>query len=109
MSQGGLYMPRIADDNIRRLYRAAKRLNMPMTALLDFIVYVALEDLDDYKPEEDSLDEGKGGGIFTARVAAHDKPRRLRRKNHDRPTTRHFAHVRECKKRRRVYVQGGNV
>jgi hypothetical protein len=35
MSTRGLYQPRIADEHIRQLYQWAKRLDMPMTHLVN--------------------------------------------------------------------------
>ena len=35
MAQHGLYQPKIADEHIRQLYHWAKRLQMPMTRLIN--------------------------------------------------------------------------
>jgi hypothetical protein len=42
MSWHGLYQPKIADEHIRQLYQWAKRLNMPMTHLLNTLLAHAL-------------------------------------------------------------------
>ena len=42
MAQRGLYQPRIADEHIRQLYQWAKRLDVPMTHLLNTLVEHAL-------------------------------------------------------------------
>ena len=42
MSQHGLYQPRIADEHIRQLYQWAKRLDMPMTRLVNTLIEHAL-------------------------------------------------------------------
>jgi hypothetical protein len=42
MSRHGLYQPKIADEHIRELYQWAKRLNMPMTHLLNTLLAHAL-------------------------------------------------------------------
>ena len=42
MAQHGLYQPRIADEHIRKLYQWAKRLEVPMTHLLNTLVEHAL-------------------------------------------------------------------
>lgn len=42
MSRHGLYQPKIADEHIRQLYQWAKRLNMPMTHLLNTLLAHAL-------------------------------------------------------------------
>jgi hypothetical protein len=38
MAQHGLYQPRIADEHIRQLYQWAKRLEMPMTRLINALL-----------------------------------------------------------------------
>ena len=38
MAQRGLYQPKIADEHIRRLYQWAKRLEMPMTRLINALL-----------------------------------------------------------------------
>jgi len=38
MSQHGLYQPRIADEHIRQLYQWARRLEMPMTRLVNALL-----------------------------------------------------------------------
>ena len=38
MSQRGLYQPKIADAHIRQLYQWAKRLEMPMTRLINALL-----------------------------------------------------------------------
>jgi hypothetical protein len=42
MPRHGLYQPKIADEHIRQLYQWAKRLNVPMTRLLNTLVAHAL-------------------------------------------------------------------
>jgi hypothetical protein len=42
MAQRGLYQPKIADEHIRNLYQWAKRLNMPLTRLLNALLAHAL-------------------------------------------------------------------
>ena len=42
MSQHGLYQPKIADEHIRQLYQWAKRLEMPMTRLVNALLAHAL-------------------------------------------------------------------
>jgi hypothetical protein len=46
MSQRGLYQPKIADEQIRQLYQWAKRLQIPMTRLLNALIEHALVRLD---------------------------------------------------------------
>jgi hypothetical protein len=46
MSQHGLYQPKIADAHIRQLYQWAKRLQMPMTRLLNALLAHALTRLE---------------------------------------------------------------
>ena len=38
MAQHGLYQPKIADEYIRQLYQWAKRLQMPMTRLVNALL-----------------------------------------------------------------------
>jgi len=38
MAQHGLYQPKIADEHIRQLYQWAKRLQMPMTRLVNALL-----------------------------------------------------------------------
>jgi hypothetical protein len=42
MSRHGLYQPKIADEHIRALYQWAKRLEVPMTHLLNALLAHAL-------------------------------------------------------------------
>jgi hypothetical protein len=42
MAQRGLYQPKIADEHIRQLYQWAKRLEVPMTHLLNALIEHAL-------------------------------------------------------------------
>ena len=42
MSRHGLYQPKIADEHIRELYQWAKRLEVPMTRLLNTLLVHAL-------------------------------------------------------------------
>ena len=46
MSQHGLYQPKIADEHIRQLYQWAKRLQMPMTHLVNALLAQALTRLE---------------------------------------------------------------
>ena len=46
MAQSGLYQPRIADEHIRELYQWAKRLEMPMTRLVNALLAHALTQLE---------------------------------------------------------------
>jgi hypothetical protein len=46
MSQRGLYQPKIADEHIRNLYQWAKRLEVPMTHLLNTLLAHALARLE---------------------------------------------------------------
>ena len=46
MSQHGLYQPKIADEHIRQLYRWAKRLEMPMTRLVNTLLAHSLARLE---------------------------------------------------------------
>ena len=42
MAQHGLYQPKIADEHIRQLYQWAKRLQIPMTHLVNALLAHAL-------------------------------------------------------------------
>ena len=42
MAQRGLYQPKIADEHIRQRHQWAKRLQMPMTRLLNALIEHAL-------------------------------------------------------------------
>ena len=42
MAQRGLYQPQITDEHIRQLYHWAKRLQMPMTRLVNALLEHAL-------------------------------------------------------------------
>ena len=42
MAQRGLYQPQIKDEHIRQLYQWAKRLEMPMTRLVNALIAHAL-------------------------------------------------------------------
>lgn len=47
MAQHGLYQPRIADEHIRQLYQWAKRLEIPMTRLVNALLaraFIRLEE-----------------------------------------------------------------
>ena len=46
MAQHGLYQPKIADEHIRNLYQWAKRLQMPMTRLVNALLAQALTRLE---------------------------------------------------------------
>ena len=46
MSQHGLYQPKIADEHIRQLYQWARRLEMPMTRLVNALLEHALARLE---------------------------------------------------------------
>jgi hypothetical protein len=47
MSQRGLYQPKIADEHIRHLYQWAKKLQMPMTRLVNALLAQALTRLEE--------------------------------------------------------------
>ena len=42
MSRHGLYQPKITDEHIQQLYQWARRLNVPMTHLLNTLIAHAL-------------------------------------------------------------------
>ena len=46
MVERGLYQPKIADEHIRQLYQLAKRLEMPMTHLVNALLARALARLE---------------------------------------------------------------
>ena len=46
MAQHGLYQPKIADEHIRNLYQWAKRLEVPMTRLINALLAHALARLE---------------------------------------------------------------
>jgi hypothetical protein len=46
MTQRGLYQPKIADEHIRQLYQWAKRLQIPMTRLVNALLTHALARLE---------------------------------------------------------------
>ena len=46
MARHGLYQPRIADEHIRQLYQWAKRLEIPMTCLVNALLAHALARLE---------------------------------------------------------------
>jgi hypothetical protein len=46
MAQRGLYQPQITDEHIRQLYQWAKRLQMPMTRLVNALLDHALTRLE---------------------------------------------------------------
>ena len=46
MAQSRLYQPRIADEHIRQLYQWGKRLQMPMTCLVNALLAHALTRLE---------------------------------------------------------------
>ena len=46
MSQRGLYQPQITDEHIQQLYQWAKRLQMPMTRLVNALLDHALTRLE---------------------------------------------------------------
>ena len=46
MAQHGLYQPKIADEHIRNLYQWAKRLEIPMTRLVNALLAHALTRLE---------------------------------------------------------------
>ena len=47
MAQHGLYQPKIADEHIRQLYQWAKRLEMPMTRLVNTLLAHGLTRLEE--------------------------------------------------------------
>jgi len=53
MPRRGLFVPKLHDKNVRRLYHHAKRFSMPVSKLLNLIVAVGLEELSQVNdPEE---------------------------------------------------------
>jgi len=53
MPRKGLFVPRLHDRNVRRLYAQAKRYTMPESKLLNLIVSTGLEQLEQVNdPEE---------------------------------------------------------
>ena len=53
MPRKSLFVPRLHDKNVRRLYHYAHRLNMPVSKLLNLIVATSLEQLDEVNdPDE---------------------------------------------------------
>jgi hypothetical protein len=67
MSQHGLYQPKIADEHIRQLYQWAKRLEIPMTRLVNLLLAHAIERL-------------AQGAEYVSESPAHDSPRKKRTK-----------------------------
>ena len=47
MAQRGLYQPKIADEHIRQLYQWAKRLQIPMTRLVNTLLAHGLTRLEE--------------------------------------------------------------
>jgi hypothetical protein len=47
MRRKGLFVPKLHDRNVRRLYHHAHRLAMPVSKLVNLIVAVGLEQLDE--------------------------------------------------------------
>jgi len=47
MAQRGLYQPKIRDEHIRQLYQWAKRLQMPMTRLVNTLLAQGLTRLEE--------------------------------------------------------------
>ena len=45
MAQHGLYQPKIADEHIRQLYQWAKRLDVPMSRLVNALLAYSIERL----------------------------------------------------------------
>ena len=45
MARKGLFVPKLHDKNVRRLYHHAQRFSMPVSKLLNLIVAVGLEEL----------------------------------------------------------------
>lgn len=53
MPRRGLFVPKLHDKNVRRLYHHAQRFSMPVSKLLNLIVAVGLEELSQvHDPEE---------------------------------------------------------
>jgi hypothetical protein len=53
MPRKGLFVPKLHDKNVRRLYHHARRFSMPVSRLLNLIVAVSLEELSQVNdPEE---------------------------------------------------------
>jgi hypothetical protein len=46
MTRKGLYVPKLHDKNVRRLYHTAQRFSMPISKFLNLIVAVGLHELD---------------------------------------------------------------
>ena len=63
MSRHGLYQPKIADEHIRELYQWAKRLEVPMTRLLNTLLAHALVRLE------------QGIALSSLRKSLHHAPR----------------------------------
>jgi hypothetical protein len=53
MSRKGLFVPRLHDKNVRRLYHNARRYAMPVSRLLNLIVAVGLEQLEAVNDSDD--------------------------------------------------------
>jgi hypothetical protein len=45
MARKGLFVPKLHDKNVRRLYHQANRFSVPVSKLLNLIVAVGLEEL----------------------------------------------------------------
>ena len=53
MARKHLFVPKLHDKNVRRLYHHAQRFSMPVSKLLNLIVAVGLEELSQvHDPEE---------------------------------------------------------
>jgi hypothetical protein len=61
MSQHGLYQPKIADEHIRQLYQWAKRLQMPMTRLVNALLAHGLTRLEQGVEHESDSPAGAYG------------------------------------------------
>ena len=71
MSRHGLYQPKIADEHIRQLYRWAKRLDVPMTHLLNTLIDHALVRLEQ---GAEQVSEPPAGSYRRRRPQAGEKP-----------------------------------
>ena len=67
MAQHGLYQPKIADEHIRQLYQWAKRLEIPMTRLVNELLAHGIERL-------------AQGAEYVSEPPARGSPRKKRKK-----------------------------
>ena len=131
MPKKGLFVPRLHDKNVRRLYHNARRFTMPVSRLLNLIVAMGLEQLEavndpdeweDYTlvpPQEEEgnnsvcrdfaentptpvVAQGAQGRVLQGRPAPHAHAVRPATKNHDRRPIRHTPYVRQRCQRQEV-------